>query len=230
MLRWVSPYKALDRFAAVVSPMKSHLISSRFRAFAIASTWIVAMVIYSLDLYTYGLVEINKETWCRDLNNIVFSFLDDDKIRIYVLHITPLIIITILYCVIAVTLRSQDKALRGYGMLRKDQRKRKAIMVSLCVMAAFYICTLPTDLLNIVKEYNFPVFSAFEKPFAFFSVLMFYLPSTIDPIICFSFVGSYRRGLKEIFHLSPDACWRKRSSTRNIATEGEDGTTLQRTE
>ena len=38
-LTWI----ALDRFIAVVFPMKVHLISSRFRVLAIASSWIVAV-------------------------------------------------------------------------------------------------------------------------------------------------------------------------------------------
>ena len=38
---------ALDRFVAVVLPMKVHLISSRCRVFAIASTWIVAIIVNS---------------------------------------------------------------------------------------------------------------------------------------------------------------------------------------
>ena len=39
-LTWI----ALDRFIAVVFPMKVHLISSRFRVLAIASSWIVAVL------------------------------------------------------------------------------------------------------------------------------------------------------------------------------------------
>ena len=42
---------ALDRFVAVVWPMKVHLITSKFRCFAIASTWIVALMVNSTDLY-----------------------------------------------------------------------------------------------------------------------------------------------------------------------------------
>ena len=42
---------ASDRFVAVVLPMKLYLISSRFRAFAIASTWIVAVMFNSIELH-----------------------------------------------------------------------------------------------------------------------------------------------------------------------------------
>lgn len=67
-LMWI----ALDRFMAVVLPMKAHLISSRFRAVAIASTWIVAMILNSSDLYTYWLVDTNSEAVCRYLDNNPF--------------------------------------------------------------------------------------------------------------------------------------------------------------
>ena len=60
---------ALDRFVAVIFPMKTYLISSRVRVIAISSTWIVAMVINSVDFYTFGPVEINKETVCIYSNN-----------------------------------------------------------------------------------------------------------------------------------------------------------------
>jgi len=55
---------ALDRFVAVVFPMKLRLISPRFRALAIASNWIVAMTIRSLDLYSLELVEIDDGVVC----------------------------------------------------------------------------------------------------------------------------------------------------------------------
>ena len=40
---------AVDRFIALL-PMKTHFISSRYRAFAIGSTWIVAIIINCFDL------------------------------------------------------------------------------------------------------------------------------------------------------------------------------------
>ena len=190
---------ALDRFVAVVYPMKAHLISSRLRAFAIASTWIVAMVINSSDLYTYGLVQRNGEAICIYSNNAIFSFMNDGKVHIYVFHILPMVTLTILYFAIVVAVRRQDKALRCPAVHQKDRRKQQAVKMSLSVVAAFIICSLPMTLYNILDEYKIPVSCTFEKTFLFLSYLMFYLSSTINPIICFSFVGSYRRGLREIF-------------------------------
>ena len=220
---------ALDRFLAVLLPMKAHHISSRFRAFAIASTWIVATAINSPDLYTNGLVNINKETHCTVLTSKTFSFFND-KVHIYVVHILPLTILAILYCAIAVTLRRQDKVLSSRAVHGQDQRlKQQAMKMSLSVIGAFWVCSLPMTIYNILTDYKIPVPCMFEKPFSFVSDLMFYFSSTINPIICFSFVGSYRRGLRESFNSSLGGCWNERPTTRNVQeTNGQDGRALGR--
>ena len=48
---------AIDRFVAVMFPMKVRIISSKFRAIAIASTWIVALAVRSPNLMTVSLAE-----------------------------------------------------------------------------------------------------------------------------------------------------------------------------
>ncbi len=63
-----------------------------------------------------------------------------------------MITISMLYCVIAVTLRKQDKALRGSSVHQKDQRKQQAIKMTLCVIAAFYICNLPFMVMHVLDE------------------------------------------------------------------------------
>ena len=55
---------AVDRFIAVVFPIKVHRISTRFRRFAVTSTWIVAVLICSVRLYTSESVEVNGKIIC----------------------------------------------------------------------------------------------------------------------------------------------------------------------
>ena len=216
---------ALDRFVAVIFPMKAHLISSRVRVIAISSTWIVAMAINSVGLYTFGLAKINNETVCIYFNNnTAVSFVYRGKGHIYVFHIVPLIIMAILYCALAAILRRQDNVLRRTTVHQKDERKRRAIKMSLCVMAAFFTCTIPITLENILKEYEIPLSCTFYKTFWFISYFMFFLSSTSNIIICFLFIESYRRGLKEIFN----SCGRKPTTTEKRETDGQDGITLQR--
>ena len=57
---------AVDRFIAVVFPIKVHRISTRFRRFAVTSTWIVAVLICSVHLYTVEAMEVNGKIICME--------------------------------------------------------------------------------------------------------------------------------------------------------------------
>ena len=130
---------ALDRFVAVVWPMKVHLIMSRFRSFAIASTWIAALTVNSVDLYSSELMKENGNIRCgKDRTSLLFIAIS--YVRLSFFAFAPIVLIMILYCAIAVTLRKQDKMLQcTTGRNRNDHKKRQAIKVSLCVVGLYSI-------------------------------------------------------------------------------------------
>ena len=106
-------WTALDRFVAVVFPMKLRLISPRFGVLAIASNWIVAMTIRSLDLYSLELVEIDDGVLCTFSLDTTNKFLSLGwYIRVFAaLFVVALILMTISYCITALTPRRQGKAI-----------------------------------------------------------------------------------------------------------------------
>lgn len=120
---------ALDRLVAVVLPMKVRLISRRVRAFGIASTWITAIVINSVDLYMYDLVEKHHTLRCSYYPVYWYTLIY--LLRVALFCIAPFLAMTILYCMIAVTLRKQDKALRFATNNQADHKKRRAFKMSL---------------------------------------------------------------------------------------------------
>ena len=126
-------------------------------------------------------------------------------LRVALFCIAPLFAMTILYCMIAVTLRKQDKALRFATNNQADHKKRRAFKMSMSIMAAFYICVIPMFVLNIVLRMGIEVPCLSLKLLIFFGYFMLYFSSTINPIICIAFARSYRRGFINIFHAS----WRK---------------------
>ena len=88
--------------------------------------------------------------------------------------------------------------------------------MSFCIMAAFYICALPLILHQIFSELRIAFSCSFIKVYMILGYIIFFLSSTINPIICLTFVGSYRRGLKEICC----SCWSERQlHGRNSRTE-----------
>ena len=114
---------AFDRFVAVVWPMKVRHISSRFRAFAVASTWIVAVVINCLDLYFFGLTKQydGKMKCLVDPSSLLFTIYT--YLRVVLIYIAPMFLLTILYSVTTVTLRRQDKVLQCSVTQRNDLKE-----------------------------------------------------------------------------------------------------------
>ena len=63
-LLWI----AIDRFVAVVFPVKIGLISSKIRTIDTVSTWVLAGVFYFPLLVIHELVEGGNDTFCSLLN------------------------------------------------------------------------------------------------------------------------------------------------------------------
>ena len=198
----------LDRFVAVVFPMKVHCISSRFRAFAIASTWIVAMSVRSIDMYLLHLVQVaDGGVICTNkMDRAAMGNKDYSRVNSALFVVVPFIAVTILYSVIAATLRRQQKALPCSTVHQKTRRKQEAVKMSFCIMAAFYVCIVPLISHQIFFELRIAFSCSFYKVYWIVAYVMFYLSSTINPLICLTFVGSYRRGLKDICC----SCWSER--------------------
>ena len=172
--------------------MKVHLISSRFRVFAIVSTWVVAIIVSFPLLYAHQLVGKTEEPFCDRSYNISFSYITYLRVFAAIFQILPLLAMTILYCVIAVTLRRQDKALQCRAVHQKDQRKRRAIEMSFCDVAGFYVCFLPGLFASLIWQYYIAVSCLLWKVLLFIAIPLFPFSSTTNPVICIPFVQSFR--------------------------------------
>ena len=204
----------MDRFIAVVFPMKVHLISSRFRVLAIASSWIVALLCGAIDskvVHKNGALECTEKTTTISLYALAAR------------SFASLISITILYCTIAVTLRRKNKALPTAPVNGNVHRKRQAMKMSICVVAAFYLCFIPVIIIVLLSG------KARERSCLLLRVLwplpglMINLSSTTNPIICFIFDENYRRGLREFFGSFLMKCSKRRQTIDN----GTKGITLK---
>ena len=63
---------AIDRFVAVVFPLKLGLMSSKICTIAIVSTWILAGVFYFPSLITWEVVEFGNSTYCSTIFQHIF--------------------------------------------------------------------------------------------------------------------------------------------------------------
>ena len=100
----------VDRFVAVVFPLRSTLISRKLCMFFIAATWIVAMAVHSPYLVAFKLVEYQERRICKGLWKEAFG---GNTYRNYLLagaivfFYTPFVLLVILYSFIMIKLKKQ---------------------------------------------------------------------------------------------------------------------------
>ena len=97
---------AVDRFGAVVFPLRSPIIRSKLCPFFILATWIVAVAVNSPDLFTFELVEYPERTWCVQKWKKAFgesSSFASFVLAYYILFIyIPVPLLIILYSIIVI--------------------------------------------------------------------------------------------------------------------------------
>ena len=217
---------AIDRFVAVVFPLKLGLISSKIRTVAIVSTWILAGVFYFPSLITWEVVEFGNSTYCSPVNiKSIFPNNEGDAaynwLHVTIRFLAPLLVITVLYTAIAISLKRRSKALRNVAQYQQQhsvKNRRQATQMAVIILVLFYICVIPYTLLRFVDVWK--PSCAFLKSFYFISILMFCLSSVVNPIICLSFVESYRRGLRNIVCYFCGTSDNKRAKRERVTVKG----------
>ena len=196
---------AIDRFVAIVFPIKLGLISPKIRTIAIISTWTFAGLFNFPSLITPRLVQRGKDTVCTDGNTEIVRINREvigeayGWLQLTFLFIAPLFIITIMYTAIALVLKRQNKTLADntpQAQPHSWKKRRKAILMAIVVVVLFYICVIPQTLLHFF--YYWRPSCPFHRVIYFLAQISIYLSSTVNPIVCLSLVESYRQGLRNI--------------------------------
>ena len=102
---------AVDRFGAVVFPLRSPLIRSKLCPFFILATWMFAIVFISPDLLAFELVEYPEGAWCVRRWKKVFgeslSFASILLAHNILFTYIPVLLLVILYSIIFIKLNTQ---------------------------------------------------------------------------------------------------------------------------
>ena len=199
---------AVDRFGAVVFPLRSPVISSKLCPFFILATWIIAMAVHCpADLITMKLVEYPGGMACVRQWNEVFGESSSFKIYIVALFVAfryiPLVLIAILYLTIALKIKSQkipgEQSVNGRE--QRVKRERNVLNMSIAIVLAFAVCWLPLSIYWFLKIFSSDNAVISSCGFRYFASIVFFLTYSncaINPCICFIFSGNYRQGLKNL--------------------------------
>ena len=199
---------AVDRFGAVVFPLRSPLISSKLCRFFILATWIIAVAVLCPGLIAIKLVKnpgwIDLCVWQWNEAFGDYSSFENYVVAMFVVfRYIPLVLIAILYLTIALKIKSHTIPGEQSVNAREQRlkRERNVLKMSIAIVLAFAVCWLPQTiywLLTISSSDNAMKSSCGFRYFA--HIALFLAPSNcaINPFICFIFSGNYRQGLKNL--------------------------------
>ena len=195
---------AVDRFGAVVYPLRPPLISSKLCPFFILATWIVAMAIHSPYLLAAKLVKHPGGLVCIFLWNEAFaeSTFHQNYFAslVVILCFVPLVLITILYIIIYLKLKSQKSP--GEQSVnagqQRQQRERNVLKMAIAIVLGFAVCFLPFAINLDLFLFTPDIWSCGFRHFFIVTRFIFRANCAINPCICFIFSRNYREGLKTL--------------------------------
>ena len=198
---------AVDRFGAVVFPLRSPLISSKHCRFFILTTWIIAVAAKIPDAMTYELVEYQEGLVCVHKWNEVFgeslSYRNYIVSMLVVFWYIAMVLIAILYMTVVIKLKSQNIPGEGSANGREQQsrRQKNVVKMSIAIVVTFIVCWLPATIWWFLTLYPPDSTVTASCGFQYFRVIAFCVAhsnSAINPCISFIFSGNYRQGLKNL--------------------------------
>ena len=201
---------AVDRFGAVVFPLRSPLIRSKLCPFFILATWIVAVAVNSPYLFSNELVESPERNWCVTKWKKAFgesSSRANFVLAYQILFICiPVLLLVILYSIIVIKLKTQahpgEKS--ANTQQQRDRRNRNVLQMSIAIVTVFVLCWLPCSINDLIIWYQ-DTFTHFSCSFWIYYRVTRYMANAycaINPIICFMFSSNYRKALKRLIKCS----------------------------
>ena len=201
---------AVDRFGAVVFPLRSPLIGSKLCPFFILATWIVAVAVNSPYFFTHELVEYPEGTRCviewekafGESSSFESFLLTYISLFVYI----PVLLLVILYSIIVIKLKTQvhPGEQSANSQQQRDRRNRNVLQMSIAIVTVFAFCWLPYSLNYLIKQYQ-DTFTHLSCSFWIYYKVTFYTASAysaINPVICFMFSSNYRKALKRLIKCS----------------------------
>ena len=196
----------VDRFGAVVFPLRSPAIGSKLCLFFILATWIIAIAAFSPYLFAIKLVKYPQGLECGMHWSEVFGetlpfenyFVAFSVVFIFI----PLVLIAILYIIIFLNLKSQK--IPGEQSAKNEaeqrcQRDRNVLKMAIAIVLGFAICWLPFIIMHFLVLFASDItMSCGFQHFYSVAFLMVSANCAINPCICFSFSSNYREGLKTL--------------------------------
>ena len=195
----------VDRYAAVVVPLRSPLISRKVCRCLIVGTWVLAAAFHWPYLFNFNLVEDQEEKRCMNQREVIFG--ETSSFGIHLLsgfiffYYIPFVVLVILYSIILIKLKKQAHPGEQSASAeeQRTRRNRNVLKMTVAIVVAFFICWIPFSI-QLVTSYFVPKNTLDCKFWVSYYVALFmaYTNCAINPIICLTFSSNYRQALTRL--------------------------------
>ena len=219
---------AVERFVAVVYPLKMVKFSPRCRTRLIVVTWIVAAVFNSPILFYRRLKSTCNGIYCViDWAPLSGSHVHTiySGVLVNLMLALPLLVIACLYTAILIKLKrmkvpgARNSQPDPQGSRRRERNKNITKM-SACIVVAFALCYLPT--------YFDVMFSTSPRLIKLVALNLAYTNGAMNPLILFYFCTSFRRALRDMFRCNSCCCKTSdRVAEQDVELQVIDGNALE---
>lgn len=211
---------AVDRFIAVVFPLKLTMLNVKVRVFFLSLTWLIPILGGLPYLLFARIIKVGPQTFCRFM-------MDEGALTIFngagfvLFYFIPLIMIIILYSVIKKALKRPrpGNLVKGQSVKRRKQNQ-KIVKIWVAIVSAFFVCWTPLCIYLLLKKMD-PALFVKDTCLLLVGFLFYVCPSlsaAINPVILFVFSTNYNQALKSL--CSPVLSICKRGSK----SRGREGT------
>ena len=201
---------ALDRFVAIVFPLKRINMKVRIRVIFLSLTWLIP-VSYGLPQAIFtDIIKVGGQTFCRFM-------MSDESLTIFngvgfiLFYLFPLITIIILYSAILRSLKKTPKPgelPQGQEDTKRHQQNQKIVKILISIVVAFFVCWTPLCVYLFLKKL-YPSLFIKDRCLVLVGLTFYVFPSlsiAVNPIILFAFSTNYKRALKNIWSAVFSTC------------------------
>ena len=201
----------VDRFVAVVFPLRSPLIRAKLCPFFILGTWIVEAAVFSPLLFTFQLVEYSGEMRCDMRWKKAFGESSSDTDYLLagslLVRYIPVMLLIILYSIIIIKLKKQKHPgeQSANTQEQRNRRNRNVLQLSIAIVLVFVFCWLPFTTSLLIIRYRGSSIHSVSCGFWLYYCVSYYMAAgycAVNPIICFLFSSNYREGLERLMNCS----------------------------
>lgn len=212
----------VDRFLAVVLPLRGYTIQQKTCSVLVSLTWIISVCIFGVYLKVVRLRYLSPEDvhpvcgldWPIDVAQPYFISLS------VCLALFPLVFIIILYSIIFIKLKRQQRrigiSLTDPQIVQRSLRQRKILYLSFAIVISFVICWAPINVFAFLYIFIFKVRHCSLVPLAFSSQFLAHASAAVNPVITFIFSTKFRGASKEIFRRWERKHYRIKTISTNI--------------